>query len=276
MAFGAVGLVVVVVVALVIVKVATGSSSGKGNGTAPVLTVASPSTLAQVTGVSASVARSVGLPSGITVPSVAKDQPRLVGGGKPEAFYVGADYCPNCAAERWAMIMAFSRFGSFSGLKETTSSPWENPPGPIPTFSFHGSQYTSNYVTLVTVEHETNDTGPNEAGRKTLEPLSSQESNLWSKYSTHFGLPYEAYPFIDFGNKVFVLGASYNPAILTGQADQATVASNFKNPKNEITQAIVGTANYLTAAVCSVTGNQPSSVCSASVVTQAEHAMGAS
>jgi hypothetical protein len=274
MAFGAIGLVVVVVVALVIVKVATGSSSG--NGTAPVLTVASPSTLAQVTGVSASVAGSVGLPSGITVPSVAKDQPRLTSGGKPEVFYVGAEYCPNCAAERWAIIMAFSRFGSFTGLEETTSSPWENPPGPIPTFSFHGSHYKSNYITFDTVEHETNDTGPNQAGRAILEPLTSQESNLWSKYTTHFGLPYEAYPFIDFGNKVFVLGASYNPTILTGQADQATVASNFKNPKNDITQAVVGTANYLTAAVCSVTGNQPSSVCSASVVTQAEHAMGAS
>jgi hypothetical protein len=274
MAYAAVGLVVVIVVALVIVKVTTGSSGG--NSTAPVLTAASPSILAEVTGVNASVARAVGLPSGITVPSVAKGQPALVSGGKPEAFYVGAEFCPNCAAERWAIIMAFSRFGSFTGLKETTSSPWENPPGPIPTFSFYGSQYTSKYITFDTIEHETNDTGPNEAGRTILAHLTSQETTLWAKYTTHFGLAEEAYPFIDFGNKVFVLGASYNPQALQGQADQGTIAAGLKNASNQITQAIVGTANYLTAAICSVTGNQPSLVCSASVVAQAEHAIGVS
>jgi hypothetical protein len=145
----------------------------------------------------------------------------------------------------------------------------------VPTFSFYGASYSSNYIAFKAVEHETNDTGPNQAGRTILMNLTSQETGLWSKYTTHFGLSYEAYPFVDFANKVFVLGASFNPSVLTGQ-DQGTVAAKLKNPSDEITQAIVGTANYMTAAICSVTGNQPSSVCSAPIVAQAEHAMSVS
>ena len=41
----------------------------------------------------------------------------LTSGGKPEMLYIGAEYCPYCAAERWAMIVALSRFGTFSGLR---------------------------------------------------------------------------------------------------------------------------------------------------------------
>ena len=43
--------------------------------------------------------------------------------GKPFVVYVGAEYCPFCAAERWSVVMALARFGSFSNLHESTSSP---------------------------------------------------------------------------------------------------------------------------------------------------------
>src|SRR5712692_8559609 len=46
----------------------------------------------------------------------------LTGNGKPEVVYVGAEYCPFCAAERWALSVALSRFGSFSGLHLIHSS----------------------------------------------------------------------------------------------------------------------------------------------------------
>ncbi len=35
---------------------------------------------------------------------------------------MGAEYCPFCAAQRWAMVNAFSRFGTFTGLTTTHSS----------------------------------------------------------------------------------------------------------------------------------------------------------
>jgi hypothetical protein len=39
------------------------------------------------------------------------------------------------------------------------------------------------------------------------------------------------------------------------------------DPNNPTTQGIVGAANSITAAICKVTGNQPTSVCSQPAIT---------
>ncbi|HSR26568.1 MAG TPA: DUF929 family protein, partial [Candidatus Eisenbacteria bacterium] len=50
-------------------------------------------------------------------------EPALAGPtGRPEVLYVGAEYCPYCAAERWPLIVALSRFGTFSGVRAAASS----------------------------------------------------------------------------------------------------------------------------------------------------------
>src|SRR4029077_15613082 len=56
--------------------------------------------------------------------------------GHPEVFYMGAEYCPYCAAERWPMIVALSRFGTFSGLTTTSSSSSDVYPH-TPPFTIH-------------------------------------------------------------------------------------------------------------------------------------------
>ena len=63
--------------------------------------------------------------------------------GKPLVLYIGAEYCPYCAAERWPLIVALGRFGTFSGLRTTTSSSSDAFPD-TPTFTFHGATYTSD------------------------------------------------------------------------------------------------------------------------------------
>ena len=40
----------------------------------------------------------------------------LTSNGKPEILYIGAEFCPYCAAERWAIAVALSRFGTLSPL----------------------------------------------------------------------------------------------------------------------------------------------------------------
>jgi hypothetical protein len=270
LAFVAVAVVVVIVVAFVVIKITSKSNpSALPPGTqAPKDLPATASVVNEVTSVPASVAASVGLPSTSTVAplTVKSGQPPLTSGGKPEAVFIGGEFCPYCAAERWAMIAAFSKFGTFSNLKETTSSPWDADPATA-TFSFLGSSYSSPYIVFNTVEHESNDTS-GLGTRTTLQPLTTQESNLWAKYDS----PTEGFPFLDIGNKYFVLNPSYNPQVLSG-LDQVDIASKLKNPNDPVTQSIVGTASYLTAAICSVTGQKPASVCSASVVGKAARAM---
>jgi len=261
MAFVSIGVVVVIVLVFVFVKVLGSSPTASTTRVIPAPTPASASVVADVTGVSASVLNTVGTGHGVTAPSLLKGQPKLTSGasGTPEMLYIGAEFCPFCGGERWAIVLALSRFGTWSGLKETTSSPWDSDPETA-TFSFRDASVTSNYLSFVGVEHETND-NYGQGTRALFQPLTSQQNNLWSKYSSQFSQT-TGYPFIDIGNKVFVIGPSYDPTILQG-LNQSQIASKLSNPNDPVTQAIAGTANYLIAGICAETGNQPASVCSA-------------
>jgi hypothetical protein len=268
--FGVIGVVVVIIVALVIVKVTGGSPTPKNTLPAPTDVPAPASLIAEVTSVPSSVAQAVGLPSSVNPPTVLTGQSLLVLDGKPGALFIGAEFCPYCAAERWAVVMAFSKFGTFSDLKETTSSPWDYAPSTA-TFSFYGASYLSNLITLETVEAMGNDTTGLDTHRLLQAPTSAQ-SNLWATYSQRFGVP-EGFPFLDVGNRVFTAGPSYDPKILSGLT-QSAIAAKLANPRDPVTRAIVGSANYLTAAICSITDQQPASVCSAAGTAAAAKALG--
>jgi len=261
MGFVAVAVVVVVVVVLVIVKVTGGSTpSGTGGIQPATVTAAPPSLVSEVTGIPQSVETAVGTGSGVTPPNVVGGQPPLTSGGHPEVLFIGAEFCPYCAAERWAMVNAFSRFGTWSGLQLTTSSPWDDP-AQVATFTFVKAHVTSPYADFVLIEHQSNDKD-GLGTRTTLEALTTAQQNLWTNWSAHFG-EQTGYPFVDLGNKFFVIGPSYNPDPILLGLSQSEIASKLKNTKDPVTEAIVGTANYLTASICNLTHDQPSSVCSA-------------
>lgn len=217
-----------------------------------------------------SEAQAVGTPSAVVRPTVLRGQPPLTENGKPEVLVICSEFSPTCAVERWAIILAFSQFGTISGYQETTSSPWDMPPA-VATFTFSTATYRSSLLELTMVEHEGNDThGPDT--HRVLKPLTTQQSNLWGRYSSQLGVS-DGYPFIDFGNKVFVLGPSYSPQVLKG-LDVAGIASQLRNPESMVTESIVGTSNYLTAAICSLTNQLPGSVCSTPSTARAAKAMG--
>ncbi len=123
LAAGAVAVVVAVVVAFVVVKVSTGpraaASGGASNGPTG---AALAQVVSEVTSVPAATLDAVGTGSGVTGTPQPVSGPPLTSGGKPEVLYIGAEYCPFCAAERWAAIVALSRFGTFSGLRTVHSS----------------------------------------------------------------------------------------------------------------------------------------------------------
>ena len=139
------------VAVLVVVKVAAGAGGPKSGATA---SAAASSVVAQVTSVPASVFNEIGVgvastkPTKITAPGLRAD-------GEPRVVYVGAEYCPYCAAERWAMAVALSRFGTFTGLGETASSPSDVYPNTA-TLTFHGAGYASDYLSFTGREIQSN------------------------------------------------------------------------------------------------------------------------
>ena len=72
-------------------------------------------------------------------------------------------------------------------------------------------------------------------------------------------------PFIDFGNKHIVTAPLYDPQLLQGKT-WAQIAAALHDPSSPIAQGAIGAANYMTAAICTMTGNQPASACAAPAI----------
>jgi hypothetical protein len=262
-AISAIVAVVIVVGVLVGVKVAGGAHH------APPAAAASPApsgVLTPLTTVPASVLDQVGTGSVTTLPSVTTGQTLLTDGGKPLIVYVGAEYCPFCAAERWAMVQALSRFGTFTNLGQTHSSSTDVYPNTA-TLSFHGASYTSQYIAFQGVETETNQ--PSGSGYKPLDTPTSAQQALLSKYNAAPFVPSDAagsIPFIDFANKAIVSGASFSPQLLAGKTPEQ-IATALANPSDPIAKAVDGTANAFTAMLCQMTNGQPGNVCGSTAAT---------
>jgi hypothetical protein len=280
LAGGSVLAVLVIVIVLIVVKGASNTgASGTSAGAASGHT-ASASTTATVTkeiaSVPASTLNAVGKGSGVNPLIATKGQPPLTSGGKPEMVYEGAEYCPYCAAERWAMAVALSRFGTFSGLHLIHSSNADVYTNTA-TLSFYKSTYTSKYLVFDPVEmYSEKQVGD---GYATLQKPTATESALMTKYD---GPPYVpsadsgSFPFVDIGNQYLVIGAQYLPSTLgtTSSVDSGhyglnwtQIAGDLKNPSSPVAQAIDGTANSITAAICKITKNADTAVCSSAAAT---------
>jgi thiol-disulfide isomerase/thioredoxin len=227
----------------------------------PPLTVdATQQVIASITSLPSSDLDAVGAGSANNLIKRVSGSPLTGPNGHPEVFYMGAEYCPYCAAERWPMIIALSRFGTFSGLKTTSSSSTDIYPN-TPTFTFHGATYTSQYVDFVSVETTDRNQNPLES------PTAAQQALVNSFDSSG------SIPFVDFANRDAFSGAMYLPDVLSGMSWKA-VADSLAQPTSPQAKAILGSANLITAAVCKLTADQPATVCSSSTIQNIEKTLG--
>jgi hypothetical protein len=270
-ACGAVAVVVFTAIALVVAKANTTltSPSVSAAAAAPVGPTgqALAALVANTTSVPSATLAKVGAGAGAVKP-VPITGPRLTLGPKPEVLYMGAEYCPYCAAERWALIVALSRFGTFSGLA-TTHSASRNGAGTAEPYAYTRSwtfahvQYESKYLAFVGVELSNNVPDKATGNYGPLQNPTRFEQSVMNKYDAP---PYVAaadsgtIPFTDFGNRYMIVGASYNPSLLSGLS-WTQIASDLRNPSSPVAMAVLGTANYMTAALCQMTNDHPVSAC---------------
>ncbi len=261
---------------------ATGSSSNATDSSAtssgrnPALATAAITT--PLATVPASVFNAIGVATMPATLTVTAKQPLLRSGSLSRFVYVGAEYCPYCAMDRWAMVTALDRFGSFTGLKQIDSSSTDTPAS-IPTLSFLGSKYTSKYIVFTPYEEE-------DRNRNPLETVPNDVSNLFSTYDappngngTVFNNNSGGIPFIDVANKYVSAGTpTAFQAVINGTENDSLTHVQIAQAVNDPTSAvgvamgakyIVGEANYLSAAVCAVDGAKPASVCGSKGVSAA-------
>jgi len=263
---GSVLAVIAVVVALIVVYANKSNTPQKVAGGVHG-TVLPASVAKDITSVSAATLNAVGAgsisSSSPPVTPISGGTP-LTSGGKPELLYIGAEYCPYCAATRWSMAVALSRFGSFTTpLRGFHSSSSDTDPN-TPTVTFYQQGYKSNYLTFTPVENE-------DINRNQLQKLTSQQQALWVKYDTIQTAqgPSQGYPFLYFGGKAALKNPPFDPGILKGLS-WAQVAADLHNPSSPVAQAVLGAANYMAAGICKMTGGTPAAVCTSSAVTKLE------
>jgi Domain of unknown function (DUF929) len=284
LAGGSILVVAIVAIALVLVKLNSGSSTPSAASNGP--TGAALATLTQqVENVPASVTDQVaggGVNTSLFVQTETSTQVSnassqlgsyfgtvnsstpLTSGGKPEVLYLGGEYCPYCAAQRWAMVNALSRFGTFSGLTTTHSSSTDVDAN-TPTWTFYKSTYKSNYLVFTPVEEYTNyrigNTTNTNTNYQTLQTPTSAQQTIGQTYD-----PTGSIPFIDLGNKYVQVGnlSPLSPTLLSGKS-WAQVGAAMADPSSSLGKAEIGNANYMTAGICKLTNNLPATACTPTI-----------
>jgi hypothetical protein len=182
---------------------------------------------------------------------------------RPVVFFYGAEFAPYAAAERWPVIVALSRFGKFGPVGLLLSSGSTVFAG-TSTFTFSKTTYSSDWINLQTVERYS-----------TLDPTGARYTSLQKPTASQSAVVaiYDAdgttFPLLDVANRYTLVGSSFSPALLAGQ-NQSKIVADLAIPTSPITQAIVASANEITAAICTVTGQRPVAVCQARGVLAAD------
>lgn len=242
-----------------------GSPAAESGATAPAPVPAAAAVVRAVTGVPAAVLDRVGKGQTSAAPVPVSGIPALVDGGKPVVLYVGAEYCPFCASQRWAVVVALSRFGTFSNLGATHSASDDAYPD-TQTLTFHGAGYTSPYLVFQGVETATNVRQGN--GYGPLQELTPEQMQIMGTLDAPPYVPENsagAIPFMDFGNRYLLVGGTYDVELLQGKSAEQ-IADALDDPNDPIARGVDGTANMMTAVICRLTGGKPGKVCGSAAV----------
>lgn len=192
-------------------------------------------------------------------PGTVTQVPKSTGGpldkadGKPRVLYIGAEFCPYCAMERWSIVAALSRFGTWSGLEGAVSSPNEAQLSNIQTLSFRKATYTSKYLSFKGWETKDRLGNP-------LEQPSDADMALFQKYN-----PGGSIPFISYGGTSVTVGSTWDGSSLPGLTN-TQIAKDLADPSTDIAKGADGAANVITAQLCTLTGGQPGDVCNSAGV----------
>jgi Domain of unknown function (DUF929) len=228
---------------LIYVQPPPGPGTSQTSSSGPLLQPISQALLNNLTTVSYTTLSSIGSGQGVAQLTPITSSP-LMFNNKPEILYIGGEFCPLCAADRWSIVIALSKFGNFSSLDYMISAPDD---GNVSTVTFRYSTYTSQYISFVAVENE-------DRAHNGLQQTNQSEQQLWNTYTAN------TYPFMDIGGKYIVKSELYSYVDLNGLS-WTQIGSQLNNSSSTVAKAIDGAANELISAICKIDGGTPASIC---------------
>jgi Domain of unknown function (DUF929) len=273
----ALGLIVVAIIllgALVLVRDNSGPST---TSTVETFNPAPSSLVSTMRSVPASVYDAVGVSS----PDNPVQAPQQTGNGTaplwlgtaadgatlPVVFFYGAEFAPYAAVQRWPLILALSRFGTFNqlGLMQSSAS---TAFADLSTFTFWNpsttQSYTSKYLVFESVERYSS-LNPTGGRYLSLQRPDAKQAAAIASY----GQTADTFALTDVANRYVLNGASFTPGVLAGLS-QSQIAGDLATPTSPLTQAVVTAANQITASICAVDHDKPGAVCDSRAVSAAD------
>jgi hypothetical protein len=276
----ALGLIVVAIIllgALVLVRDNSGPST---TSTVETFSPAPSSLVSTMTSVPAPVYDAVGVSS----PANPVQAPQRTGNGTtplwlategdgpplPVVFFYGAEFAPYAAVQRWPLILALSRFGTFDqlGLMQSSAS---TAFADLSTFTFWNPSstrsYTSKYLIFESVERYSS-LNPTGGRYLSLQMPDAKQAAAIASY----GQTADTFALTDVANRYVLNGASFSPGVLAGLS-QSQIAGDLATPASPLTQAVVAAANEITASICAVDNDKPGAVCDSHAVSAADQVL---
>lgn len=196
------------------------------------------------------------------IPVVVKEIQGPSLGKLPVLLYVGADFCPYCASQRWGLLLTLLRFGRLAGVRYMLSSA-SDVYANTATFTFQFSQYTSRYLHFQAIETADRNQQP-------LMPMTAEATGIFQTYDVppyaHFSY---GIPFVYLNGAYLLTVPMISPANLQNLSWEQ-IAARLANPRSALFKATMPQVNLLSAAICRVDGHQPARVCTAPGVVAAD------
>lgn len=201
--------------------------------------------------------------------------PPFILNGKPVVIYLGSTTCIFCGENRWAMMLALSRFGNFSQLFKGYSAlqdgdlptPYWAPNPLYSSATVFGSYYSGKYISFLSIE----DANPIKAGFN-LNPLSVilQRANKTGN-TAYFGAMQYIISTSQFSGTPFTIWGSYAvggaDAIIFGNTPPTSstlelqswtheqVLSMLAHPNTQFAWSEYAAADFYVAMVCKSINN---------------------
>ncbi len=183
-------------------------------------------------------------------------------GKPPVLLYVGADFCPYCASQRWGLLLTLLRFGRLAGVHYMLSSASDVYPNTA-TFTFQFSRYTSPYLRFQAIETADRNQQP-------LMPMTPEATGIFQTYDVppyaHFSY---GIPFVYLNGAYLLTVPMISPASLQDLSWEQ-IAAQLADPRSALFKATMPQVNLLSAAICRVDGHQPARVCASPGVAAAD------
>lgn len=188
--------------------------------------------------------------------------PKTSGENKLSILYIGAEFCPYCAMQRWGLVLTLLRFGKFSGLRYMLSSPTDIYPN-TPTFTFTSTHYASRYIDFSAVEII-------DRGGHRLMDLNKMQSKIFDTYDAPpFRSSKHGVPFVYVDGR-FIFNALMLPPKDIKDKNWQQVASSLADQHSRLFKNVMPEVNLMTAAICQIDGGDPVMVCTSPGVVAAK------